>query len=131
MLELFEEAKKVQQNSYSPYSNFKVGAALLTENGYIYKGCNVENIAFSPSCCAERVAFYKAISEGEKNFKKIAIVGNDINEPCFPCGVCRQIMVEFCDEDFEIIVNSKKGLKSYKLKELMPYAFDKLDKEVK
>ena len=92
-MKLIEKAKEAMLSSYSPYSNFRVGAALLTKNGKIYMGCNIENGAYSPSCCAERVAFYKAISEGEQEFEAIAVVGD--NEPCYPCGVCRQVMREF------------------------------------
>ncbi|MEG2321986.1 MAG: cytidine deaminase [Bacilli bacterium] len=117
MNELIVLAKEAQKKSYSPYSNFKVGAALKAKNGQIYLGCNIENGAFAPSCCAERVAFYNAITNGVTKFEAIAIVGD--KEPCFPCGVCRQVMLEFCDKDFKIIVNNKV----YTLEQMQPYAF--------
>ena len=117
-MDLMEKAIEAKNNSYSLYSNFRVGAALLTKDGKIYTGCNVENVSYSPSCCAERVAFYKAISEGNRDFKAIAISGD--KENCYPCGVCRQVMSEFCDKDFKIYV----GNKEYMLDELLPYSFD-------
>lgn len=124
-MNLIDYAKDASKNSYSPYSNFKVGAALLTKNGKIYKGCNIENSSYSPSCCAERTAFVKAISEGEKDFKAIAIVGgtNSFDNFCLPCGVCRQVMSEFCDKDFKIYVTNDKEIKEYKLDELLPFSF--------
>ena len=128
-MNLIDYAKEARNNSYSPYSNFKVGAALLTKSGKVYKGCNVENGAYSPSCCAERTAFVKAISEGETEFDSIAVVGgkNDTNEYCLPCGVCRQFMSEFCSQDFKIFVSNNKEIKMYTLSELLPYSF-KLEK---
>lgn len=128
-MNLIDYAKEAATNSYSPYSNFKVGAALLTKNGKLYKGCNVENGAYSPSCCAERTAFVKAISEGEKEFDSIAIVGgkDNFDEFCLPCGVCRQFMSEFCDQDFKIYVSNNKETKMYTLEELLPHSF-KLEK---
>jgi cytidine deaminase len=125
-MNLIEYAKEASKNSYSPYSNFKVGAALLTKSGKLYKGCNVENSAYSPSCCAERTAFLKAISEGEKEFDSIAIVGgkDDLSSPCLPCGVCRQFMSEFCDKDFKIYVNNNEEIKMYTLEELLPHSFE-------
>ncbi len=124
--ELIIKAYEAMQNSYSPYSGFKVGAALVTKSGRIYTGCNIENSAFSPTCCAERTVFFKAISEGENSFLAIAIVGGkngEISDFCYPCGVCRQVMAEFCDGDFEIITACPDGIKSYKLKELLPEGF--------
>jgi cytidine deaminase len=123
-MNLIEYAKEASKNSYSPYSNFKVGAALLTKSGKLYKGCNVENSAYSPSCCAERTAFLKAISEGEKEFDSIAIVGGKDDLPCLPCGVCRQFMSEFCDKDFKIYVNNNEEIKMYTLEELLPHSFE-------
>lgn len=125
MVKLAIEAREM---SYSPYSNFCVGAALETKSGKIYKGCNIENAAFGPTICAERTAFFKAISEGENVFTQIAIVGapggQDINEYCAPCGVCRQVMSEFCDGDsFEILLSDGKEIKIYKLKDILPLAF--------
>ena len=123
---LVKKAYEAMQNSYSPYSGFKVGAALLTKSGKVYTGCNIENAAFSPTNCAERTAFFKAVSEGEKEFTAIAIVGGkngEITDFCYPCGVCRQVMAEFCNSDFEIITANPKGIKSYTLKELLPQSF--------
>ena len=130
-LSLIEEAKKAREKAYAPYSNFMVGAALLTEENKIYRGCNIENGAYSPSNCAERTAFFKAISEGERAFKAIAIVGamRGTNEKdwkiCPPCGVCRQVMAEFCEKDtFEIILcEGERAIKSYRLEELLPLGF--------
>jgi len=125
--ELILKAQEAMNNSYSPYSQFKVGAALLTESGKVYAGCNIENVAFGPSICAERVAFFKAISEGEKNFSKIAVVGGKngiISSATPPCGVCRQVMREFCSDDFEIlIVKENENYDKVLLKDLLPYSF--------
>jgi cytidine deaminase len=125
--ELVIEAISAMKNSYSPYSDFKVGAALLTDSGKIYTGCNIENVAFGPSICAERVAFFKAISEGEKNFSKIAVVGGKngiISSATPPCGVCRQVMREFCSDDFEIlIVRENENYDKVLLKDLLPQSF--------
>ena len=125
--ELILKAIESMKNSYSPYSNFKVGAALLTENGKVYTGCNIENVAFGPSICAERVAFFKAISEGEKNFSKIAVVGGKdgiISSATPPCGVCRQVMREFCNDDFEILIVRENGnYDKVLLKDLLPNSF--------
>ena len=125
--ELVIEAISAMKNSYSPYSDFKVGAALLTANGKVYTGCNIENVAFGPSICAERVAFFKAISEGEKNFSKIAVVGGKngiISSATPPCGVCRQVMREFCSDDFEIlIVRENENYDKVLLKDLLPQSF--------
>ena len=125
--ELVLKAIDAMKNSYSPYSDFKVGAALLTENGKIFNGCNIENVAFGPSICAERVAFFKAISEGEKNFSKIAVVGGKdgiISSSTPPCGVCRQVMREFCSDDFEIlIVKENENYDKVLLKDLLPHSF--------
>ena len=125
--ELILKAIESMKNSYSPYSNFKVGAALLTESGKVYTGCNIENVAFGPSICAERVAFFKAISEGEKNFSKIAVVGGKdgiISSSTPPCGVCRQVMREFCNDDFEILIVRENGnYDKVLLKDLLPNSF--------
>ena len=127
---LVEKAKEMLAFSYTPYSNFKVGAALLCRDGSIYTGCNIENASFGPSVCAERTAFFKAVSEGKKEFEAIAIVGGKngvIEDFCPPCGVCRQVMTEFCEPDsFEIILSNAEGeIRSYKLKEIMPLIFGK------
>ena len=103
--ELINKALEAMNMSYSPYSDFKVGAALLCDDGTVYTGCNIENSAFSPTCCAERVAIFKAISEGNNKFSAIAVVGGKqgrIEGFCSPCGVCRQVMAEFCGKDFTI-----------------------------
>ncbi len=125
-MNLMDIAKEARNYSYSPYSKFKVGAALLTKNNKVYKGCNIENASYSPSCCAERTAFYKAISEGEKEFSAIAIYGgkDETCDFCLPCGVCRQVMSEFCDKDFKIYVANDKEVKCYTLEELLPHSFD-------
>lgn len=120
--ELLKIATEQLEFSYSPYSNFKVGAALLTKTGKVYTGCNIENASFSPTVCAERTAFFKAISEGEREFCSIAIVGG--NKECLPCGVCRQVMSEFCKPDFQIVTTGGR----YTLGELMPKSFI-LDRE--
>lgn len=127
--ELILEAKKAREKAYAPYSHFRVGAALLAKSGKIYHGCNVENASYSPTNCAERTAFFKAISEGEREFTKIAIVGGmegtDADELCAPCGVCRQVMMEFCDpESFQIILaNGKDKHIEVSLKDMVPYGF--------
>lgn len=125
---LIQKAKAMLAYAYAPYSHFTVGAALLTKTGRIYTGCNVENAAFGPSLCAERCAIAKAVSEGERKFLKIAIVGGKdgrIQESCPPCGVCRQVMREFCDpEDFEVLCPDGNGrIRRYTLKELLPESF--------
>lgn len=114
--------------SYAPYSGFKVGAALLTQEGKIYTGCNIENAAYTPSNCAERTAFFKAVSEGEQAFEAICIVGGKdgvLTDYTAPCGVCRQVMMEFCNPDtFQIILAvSKEQYKIFTLKELFPLGF--------
>lgn len=115
------------KKSYSPYSGCKVGAALLCKNGKIFTGCNIENAAYSPSVCAERTAIFKAVSEGEKEFEAIAVAGGKDGkiEGAFPpCGVCRQVMAEFCKEDFTVLViTGKESFKEYKFKEILPEAF--------
>ena len=114
--------------SYTPYSDFKVGAALLAKNGRIYTGCNIENAAYTPTNCAERTAFFKAISEGVREFDAICIVGGKdgvLTEYAAPCGVCRQVMMEFCDpETFRIVLMNGAGeIREYLLKELLPLGF--------
>jgi cytidine deaminase len=125
---LFLEAVAAREKAYTPYSHFQVGAALLAKSGKIYHGCNIENAAYTPTNCAERTAFFKAVSEGEREFTAIAIVaGPEGEELAFtsPCGVCRQVMAEFCDpETFQIIMGTKEDqLKVYRLKELLPLGF--------
>lgn len=129
--ELIKMAIEATKNSYSPMSKFKVGAALLTTDNKIYLGCNIENSSYSLTNCAERTAFFKAISEGEKSFKAIAIMGssdNTFKEYCTPCGACRQVINEFCNGDFKIILGrinkeNKLEIKEYTLKELLPDCF--------
>ena len=114
--------------SYAPYSNFTVGAALLAKNGKIYTGCNIENAAYTPTNCAERTAFFKAVSEGEREFDAIAIVGGKnrrATEYCTPCGVCRQVMMEWCSpDDFQIITGTGSGAyRIHTLREYLPDGF--------
>lgn len=121
-------AKEARLNAYSPYNKFTVGAALRTKSGKIYTGCNIDNQGIQ-SICAERTAFIKAISEGEKEFDRITVVGGFIDEEpkgiCMPCGYCRQFMSEFTDKDFKVCVVEKDGnVKEYTLEELLPYNFD-------
>ena len=126
--EMIELAIGQLQYSYTPYSGFKVGAALLTKDGKFYTGCNIENAAFTPTNCAERTAFFKAVSEGEREFRAICIVGGKdgvLTEYAAPCGVCRQVMMEFCDpESFQIILaTGKEQYEIFTLKELLPQGF--------
>ena len=126
---LAEEALRMRGASYSPYSKFRVGAALLTSGGKIYTGCNIENAAYGPSNCAERTAFFKAVSEGERDFAAICIAGGPDGaeelDYCPPCGVCRQVMSEFCGGDFEIILaKNDKDYKVFTLDQLLPERFD-------
>ena len=129
---LMKKAQEVRENAYTPYSHFAVGAALLSCDGVVYTGCNVENASYGATNCAERTAFFKAVSEGFTEFEAIAIVGgedsgeisNNFPDYAFPCGVCRQIMKEFCDNDFEIIVaKSLHDYKKFLLADLLPYGF--------
>ena len=126
-VELIKKAKEAAERSYSPYSGFTVGAALLTKSGRVYLGCNIESASYSPTNCAERTAFFKAVSEGEREFLKIAIVGGkglDFKDFCPPCGVCRQVMKEFCDEGFTVILGKNgEEMKVLTLGELLPYGF--------
>ena len=129
LMELAVEARKA---SYSPYSGFRVGAALLGKSGKVYLGCNVENAAYTPTNCAERTAVFKAVSEGEREFDAIAIVGGkgeELAELCAPCGVCRQVLAEFCDKDFRVVLGNPDGIKTYTIAELLPLSFGKSDLE--
>lgn len=128
MKEIIEAALDARNRSYCPYSGFAVGAALLCENGDVYTGCNIENSSFGPTVCAERTAIFKAVSEGRRDFTAIAIAGGKAGaEPeryVPPCGVCRQVMLEFCKGDMKIIlVKSPEDYREYTLAELMPLAF--------
>lgn len=119
---LFELAIKASENSYSPYSHFRVGAALLTENGKIYTGCNVENASYSMTNCAERTAIFKAVSDGAIKFRAIAVAGSrnsDFSIPCTPCGACLQVLSEFCDNKFTVILSDGE----YKLSDFLPIRF--------
>lgn len=124
--QLAEMAISAAQSAYAPYSKYKVGAALLCKNGNIYTGCNIENASYTPTVCAERVAFFKAISAGDYEFEAIAVAGgyNGKIEGIFPpCGVCRQVMAEFCSKDFIIYLCEKDKLTKVSLYELLPYSF--------
>lgn len=125
--ELIKMAEKARIHSYCPYSGFSVGAALLARNGRVFTGCNIENAAYGPSNCAERTAFFKAVSEGVTEFLAIAVIGGKRGEQgqsCAPCGVCRQVMAEFCKEDeFDVVLGNEKEIRVYKLKELLPESF--------
>ena len=126
---LIKLAMEARGKSYCPYSGFAVGAALQTKEGKIYQGCNIENAAFTPTNCAERTAFFKAVSEGEKEFCRIAIVGgkkDGVLELTSPCGVCLQVMQEFCDPDaFEVILaTAEEKYEILKLRQLLPYGFE-------
>lgn len=131
--ELVSAAVSARETAYTPYSNFKVGAALLAKSGKLYKGCNIENAAYTPTNCAERTAFFKAVSEGELAFECIAIVGgkgDTLEELCPPCGVCRQVMMEFCDPDrFKIILGTPEKWNVYTLRELLPFGFGRINLE--
>lgn len=119
---LMSLAEKAKENSYSPYSKFRVGAALITNDGKIYTGCNIENSSYGGTICAERTALLKAVSEGEKTFKKLA-VASDLEDYTFPCGICLQVISEFMPDGEIILKNKTSGLKIFKLSELLPHAF--------
>ena len=125
--ELYNLAKEAMKNSYSPYSGCKVGAALLTASGKVFTGTNIENAAFGPTVCAERVAIFKAVSEGERSFSKIAVVGGKggvIDGIFAPCGVCRQVLREFCDDNFTLLLGETPDtFKTLTLKDLLPLSF--------
>jgi cytidine deaminase len=128
---LIKSALKAREFSYAPISGFRVGAALLSKSGRVYTGCNIENASFTPTNCAERTAFFKAVSEGEREFEAIAVAGGYGEEPvdyCPPCGVCRQVMLEFCASDFTVILaKSEQDYKTYTLEELIPHSFGPSD----
>ena len=126
--ELLILAEKAREHAYCPYSGYAVGAALLTESGHIYQGCNIENAAYSPGVCAERTAFFKALYEGETVFEAIAIIGSG-ETPAFPCGVCRQVMAEFCTNDFLIITSNRDGsvVVTETFENMLPHFFGKKD----
>lgn len=127
---LIEQAFEAREKAYCPYSAFSVGAALLSEDEQIFTGCNVENVAFGPSNCAERTAIFKAVSEGVRTFRAMAVVGGsrELKEGsvklCSPCGVCRQVMLEFCQKDFQIIMAvDREHYEVHTLEELLPLSF--------
>lgn len=125
---LYETAVKMRERSYAPYSHFRVGAALLAKDGTVFTGCNIENASYGACNCAERTAFFKAVSEGVKQFTAIAIAGGPEGAEeldfCPPCGICRQVMEEFCGPDFRIILGNSAGeRKALTLAELLPYGF--------
>ncbi len=129
-LELMQAAISAREMAYAPYSGLRVGAALLGKSGKVYSGCNVENAGYSPTNCAERTALFKAVSEGERDFVSIAIVGGryeTIADFCAPCGVCRQALAEFCDKDFRVILGTPERLQVFSFEELLPFAFGKND----
>lgn len=120
-----------RENSYCPYSGFAVGAALKAKSGKIYTGCNVESAAFTPTCCAERLAFFKAVEAGETEFEAIAVIGGskgeEIKNLCMPCGVCREVMREFCKEDFKVIsVIDAQKFRVFGFEEILPNSFSGL-----
>lgn len=130
--ELMVKAQEARKYSYTPYSHFRVGAALLTKSGKIYTGCNIENAGYTPTNCAERTAIFKAVSEGERDFEAIAIIGGREGETadfCAPCGVCRQVIAEFCGKDFKIVLGNENKFKVYTLDSILPFAFT--DKDLK
>ena len=120
--EMIERARQARENAYAPYSGFKVGACLVTAGGNVYTGCNVENVAFTPTCCAERSAVYQAVAHGEREFDAIAIVAGE-DEPVWPCGVCLQVMAEF-SRDMRVVTASMSGaVRELPLDQLLPHAF--------
>lgn len=124
--ELFDMAKSAREGAYVPYSGFKVGAALLCDDGTLYTGCNIENASYGVTVCAERVALFKAVADGKRAFVAIAVAGGERDKPlieCFPCGICRQALSEFCEKDFRIILGEGDELRSYTLEELLPHGF--------
>ncbi|MGB9780358.1 cytidine deaminase [Caldanaerobacter sp.] len=126
---LIEIAKEARENAYAPYSNFKVGACVITEDGNIYKGCNIENASFGLTVCAERVAMFNAYSAGERKLKAIAVVA-DTDGPVSPCGACRQVMMELGGEDMVVILSNMKGDHAIMtVKDLLPGAFTSKDME--
>lgn len=124
---LLKKATEAREKGYSPYSSFSVGAALLCSDGTVFTGANIENASYSPTVCAERVAFFSAVHNGQRSFDAIAIVGGKCGEKissfCPPCGVCRQIMSEFCTGDFKIILSDGKATQALTLDEILPHRF--------
>ena len=128
--ELLLKAIEAREMAYAPYSDHKVGAALVGKSGKVYTGCNVENAAYTPTNCAERTAIFKAVSEGEREFTAIAIVGglgDKLSDVCAPCGVCRQVLAEFCEKDLRIIMGTPDKIVVSTLADLLPLSFGKRD----
>lgn len=124
---LIDEAKKAREMAYVPYSKFKVGAALLTKDGKVYRGCNIENVAYSMCNCAERTALFKAYSEGDKEYKALVVVA-DTDRPVSPCGACRQVISELCPKEMKVILtNLKNDIQELTVEELLPGAFSSED----
>ena len=126
--DLIEAAKLASRNSYSPYSKYKVGAALLSDDGELFTGCNVENASYSATCCAERTALFSAVAAGKHRFKKIAVAGSGDGTFAIitqPCGVCLQALSEFCGGEFEVVLTDKSGIRKMTLSEFLPYPFSK------
>ncbi len=130
-LELMRLAEEARAYSYTPYSHFAVGAALLTKDGKVYTGCNIENASYTPTNCAERTAVFKAVSEGEREFTAIAVIGGPAGEKgrfCAPCGVCRQVLREFCEpSSFRVLLGTTEEVKTFTLEELLPTSFGPSD----
>ena len=125
---LMETAVGAREFSYSPYSGYRVGAALLSADGRIFTGCNIENAGFTPTNCAERTAVFKAVSEGAREFSAIAVVGGPgyrLDPACTPCGVCRQVLAEFCEPEMPVILGTPEEMRVMTLGELLPFAFTK------
>lgn len=127
--ELIQTALDARKNAYAPYSHYQVGAALLSSDGTIYSGCNIENASYGATNCAERTAFFSAVSEGKRDFLAIVITGGlegeEISDYAVPCGICRQIMQEFCGDDFQVIVaKSTEDFRQYPFSEILPFGFD-------
>lgn len=128
--ELMKLAVGMTERSYAPYSGFTVGAALLCGNGRVYTGCNIENASFTPTVCAERCAIFEAVKNGERDFKMIAVAGGmhgEVKAFTYPCGVCRQVMLEFCGPDFVLLFTDGREIKKYTLAEIMPLSFTPAD----
>ncbi|NHM30355.1 cytidine deaminase [Neobacillus terrae] len=125
--ELIEEAKKAREMAYVPYSKFPVGAALLFSDGKVYRGCNIENAAYTMCNCAERTALFKAFSEGDKKYSMLAVVA-DTDRPCSPCGACRQVIAELCDKEMKVVLTNLQGdIQELTVRELLPGAFSPED----
>jgi len=134
--EIVKKCLEMRHKAYTPYSNFNVGAALLCKNGKVYTGCNIEVSTYTPTSCAERTAIFKAVSEGEREFEAIAISGGlgdgEPTDYCPPCGVCREVMNEFCDADFKILLcKSQDEVKQFTLAEMLPNNFTSLKEQMK